>query len=283
MLGAIAGDTIGSSYEFDNTKDYGFELFRSDSNFTDDTVMTMAVAHWLLNDPDHTYQGLENSLVRYANDYPCPMGGYGGGFYGWLFLKDQLPPYDPKNGVLPYESETRRHPYDSWGNGSAMRVSPVGWFFDSLYETERVAEISAAITHNSLEGVKGAQATAAAIYLARTGMTKKDIRLYIETVYGYDLEKTWGYWHPIYKWDSSCQGTVPQAIICFLNSADYEDAVRKAVSLGGDSDTLACITGGIAEAFYGGVPEEIAAKVTGLLPAPFLETIRQFKAVTSYR
>ena len=258
MLGAIAGDTIGSTYEFDNTKDYNFELFRSDSDYTDDTVMTMAVAHWLLNDPKHSTMGLEDAMVRYANDFPCPMGGYGGMFYNWLFLAKP------------------RRPYGSWGNGSAMRVSPVGWFFDTIEETERVAATSAAITHNHPEGIKGAQATAAAIFLASTGKTREEIRDYIEKTYGYDLHKTWEYWHLIYDWDSSCQGTVPQAIICFLDSTDFEDAIRKAVSLGGDSDTLACITGGIAEAFYGGVPEAIAARVLALLPDSMVRVLKGF-------
>ena len=158
----------------------------------------------------------------------------------------------------------------------------MGWFFDTLEETERVAALSALITHNHPEGVKGAQATAAAIFLARTGKTKDEIRTYIEDIYGYDLGKAWDYWHPIYDWDESSQGTVPQAIIAFLDSNDFEDAIRKAVSLGGDSDTLACITGGVAEAFYGGVPKEIARTVMGLLPDSFKETLRNMRERTAY-
>ena len=174
------------------------------------------------------------------------MGGYGGDFYKWLFFPKDLFEFDSRYSKAPYESKTGRHPYGSWGNGSAMRVSAVGWFFDSLEETERVAAISAAITHNHPEGIKGAQATAAAIYMARSGKSKEEIRSYIEEKYEYNLHKNWEFWHRIYSWESSCQGTVPQAIICFLDSENFEDAIRKAVSLGGDSDTLACITGGIA-------------------------------------
>ena len=282
MLGAIIGDTVGSAYEFQNTKDYHFTLFLSESIYTDDSVMTMAVASWLLSDPDHTYQKLEDAMVLYAENCPCPMGGYGTGFYYWLFRPGQLFPFDDRYGASPYESRTGRHPYGSYGNGSAMRVSAVGWFFDTLEETERVAAISAAITHNHPEGIKGAQATAAAIFLARTGRTKEEIRDYIEKTYGYDLHKTWEYWHPIYGWEDSCQGTVPQAIIAFLDSTDFEDAIRKAVSLGGDSDTLACITGGIAEAFYKEIPEAMAERVRSLLPDEFVRVLSSVREKTVY-
>ena len=281
MLGAITGDTIGSAYEFCNTKDYNFTLFLSESAYTDDSVMTMAVAQWLLADPRHTHKKLEEAMVGFAKDYPSPMGGYGTGFYRWLFFPKELFAFDDRYGPLPYRSPSGRHPYGSWGNGSAMRVSAVGWFFDTLEETERVAKISAEITHNHPEGIKGAQATAAAIFLARTGKTKEEICAYIEQRYGYDLHKTWAYWHPIYGWEDSCQGTVPQAMICFLDSSDFEDAIRKAVSLGGDSDTLACITGGIAEAFYGSVPEKMASRVLEKVPMAFkiiLEAARKFTA-----
>ena len=273
MLGAIIGDTVGSSYEFNNTKEYDFRLFTSKSNVTDDSVMTMAVARWLLEDPAHSYQGLEDAMVAFAEAFPCPMGGYGTGFYIWLFQPQILRPYDVKYGESPYVSRTGRYPYGSFGNGSAMRVSAVGWFFDTLEETERVAAISAAITHNHPEGIKGAQATAAAIFLARNGKSKEEIRDYIEKTYGYDLHKSWAYWHPIYKWESSCQSTVPQALIAFLDSTDFEDAIRKAVSLGGDSDTLACITGGVAEAFYGDIPAAMKEKVMSLLPPEFKQIL----------
>ena len=282
MLGAITGDTIGSAYEFANTKDYDFKLFQSDSDYTDDSVMTMAVADWLLRDPSHSYPELEKSLVTFAQHCPCPMGGYGGGFFRWLFYPKELYVFDERYGALPYESPAGRHPYGSWGNGSAMRVSAVGWFFDSLEETERVAEISARVTHNHPEGIKGAQATAAAVWMARKGHTKQEICACIEQAYGYDLHKTWEFWHPIYGWEDSCQGTVPQAIICFLDSTDFEDAIRKAVSLGGDSDTLACITGGIAEAFYGGVPKAMAERVMRSFPEAFKRVLEGVRTRTEY-
>ena len=282
MLGAIIGDTVGSIYEFHNTKDYDFTLFNAESGYTDDSVMTMAVARWLLTDSEHTYQKLEDTMVEFAEQCPCPMGGYGTGFYFWLFHPEGMNPYDNQYGASPYESATGRHPYGSWGNGSAMRASAVGWFFGTLEETERVAAISAAITHNHPEGIKGAQATAAAIFLARNGKTKDEIRDYIEKAYGYDLHKTWEYWHPIYDWEDSCQGTVPQAMIAFLDSKDFEDAIRKAVSLGGDSDTLACITGGIAEAFYREIPKEMADRVRTLLPQEFADILSEMQARTPY-
>ena len=283
MLGAIIGDTVGSPYEFNNTKDYGFKLFLRDSSYTDDSIMTMAVAHWLLEDKIHGYQTLEDSMILFAKRYPCPMGGYGGGFRAWLFSPRSLYAYDDRYGSLPYVSKTGRHPYGSWGNGSAMRASAVGWFFDTLEETERVAAISATITHNHPEGIKGAQATAAAIWMARNGKTKEEIRGCIEDTYGYDLHKTWEYWHARYGWESSCQGTVPQAIIAFLDSTDFEDAIRKAVSLGGDSDTLACITGGIAEAFYKDIPKDILDQVTKHFPPVFRDIINAFHEKTAYR
>lgn len=282
MLGAIIGDTVGSVYEFHNTKDYNFQLFTKKSGFTDDSIMTLAVARWLLEDREHSYQGLEDIMVEFGKRYPSPIGGYGGGFNTWLFNPKKLYDYDEKYGAMPYISTTGRHPYNSFGNGSAMRVSAVGWFFDTLEETERVAAISAAITHNHPEGIKGAQATAAAIFLARTGRTKEEIRDYIEKTYGYDLHKTWKYWYAIYHWDSGCQGTVPQALIAFLDSNDFEDAIRKAVCLGGDSDTLACITGGVAEAYYKMVPRAMADGAIGPLPIQLREILLKMRMETAY-
>ena len=264
MLGAIIGDIAGSAYEFHNTNDYHCDLFPKGSNYTDDTVMTMAVASWLLKDPEHTHKVLEEEMVRFANEYRCPKGGYGGGFRRWLFHTQD------------------RKPYNSWGNGSAMRVSAVGWFFDTLEETERVAEMSASITHNHPEGIKGAQATAAAIFMARTGHSKEEIRDYIEQRFGYDLHKTYADWYGLYEWDESCQGTVPQALICFLESGDYEDAIRKAVALGGDSDTLACITGGIAEAFHGLILAEMADEAFERLPEDFKTLLKEFENRSFY-
>ena len=278
MLGAIIGDTVGSHYEFNNTKDYNFEMFARPSSYTDDSVMTMAVAHWLLSDSQLSYQGLEDAMVEYGEKFPCPMGDYGGLFYQWLFA----PEGEWRDCGTPYESLTGRRPYGSWGNGSAMRVSAVGWFFDSLEKTLEVAGMSAAITHNHPEGIKGAQATAAAIYLARTGKTKEEIRGYISSQFGYDLSKSWEYWHPIYRWESSCQGTVPQAIIAFLDSDSFEDAIRKAVSLGGDSDTLACITGGIAEAYYKEIPAYMVDRTTEQFPEVFNKILSALRKRTPY-
>jgi len=275
MLGAIAGDVVGSAYEFHNTKDYRFEMFPKGASFTDDSVMTLAVAQWLMEDGDCTLQGLEDCLVRFAQENSSPKGDYGGMFRDWLFYPEIIARRFAGQ-ESPYESRTGRRPYGSWGNGSAMRVAPVGWACKTLEETERVAALSASVTHNHPEGVKGAQATAAAIFLARTGKSKEEIRTYVEDTYGYDLHRTWDDLHMAYGWDSSCQGTVPEAIIAFLDSADYEDAVRKAVSMGGDSDTLACITGGIAEAFYMGVPGRIAWRVLDLLPEKYVDLIGAF-------
>lgn len=272
MLGAIIGDIAGSTFEFDNTKDYNFPLFAGESNFTDDTICTIAVAEWLLEDKENlSHEVLEQKFVELANEYTCPMGGYGGGFRTWLFHPEYLRSYDGR------PSGGERIPYNSWGNGSAMRVAAVGWMFDTLWQTENAAEISANITHNHPEGVKGAQATAAAIFMGRTGSSKEEIRDYIEKTYGYDLHRTCDDIRPYYTFDGSCQGTVPEAIIAFLDSKDFEDAIRLAVSLGGDSDTLACITGGIAEAYYKEIPADLAGDALELLPERFKEVINQVK------
>lgn len=276
MLGAICGDTIGSAYEFDNTKDYNFRLFYPMSSFTDDTVMTVAVAQWLLRDGEHTHRMLEKYMVTIAETCPCPIGGYGDMFYHWLFSPWAL---RVRNG---YPDDGKRHPYGSWGNGSAMRVSVCGWFFDTLEETERVAGISASITHDHPEGIKGAQATAVAIWMARNGKSKEEIKDYISSKYGYNLERTYEFLNLTYGWDSSCQRTVPEAIIAFLESTDFEDAIRKAVSMGGDSDTLASITGGIAEAYYKEIPEEIKNTVWGKLPKDYREIIKMVADRTAY-
>ena len=286
MLGAIVGDTVGSIYEFNNTRDYNFEMFTNRSGYTDDTIMTMAVAYWLLKDPDHKYETLEESMVMFAKNCPCPNGGYGEMFYVWLFmpwsLKEICPrafdeDYEPK-----YNSPMNRVAYNSWGNGSAMRVSAIGWFFETLEETERVAKISAEITHNHPEGIKGAQATAAAIWMARNGKSKADIKEYIETKYEYDLDRTWEHLNQRYGWKSSCQETVPEAIIAFLESNSYEDAIRKAVSIGGDSDTLACITGGIAEAFYREIPSEMIEATQKVFPPVFNKILDEVRKQTCY-
>lgn len=255
MLGAIIGDMVGSVYEFANTRDYNFPLFESGSCYTDDSVMSMAVAQWLLSDKSCSTGELADTMRGFYREYPCVKGGYGGMFLGWLG--------DP-------EAEA----YGSWGNGSAMRVSAVGWMFDTLEETERVAEISASVSHNHPEGIKGAQATAAAIFLARTGKSKQEIKEYITKRFGYNLDRSYDSVYKTYHWDASCQGTVPEAIIAFLESNDFEDSIRKAVALGGDSDTLACINGGIAEAFYKDIPEQIRETVINRLPEDFVNILR---------
>ena len=228
MLGAIIGDIVGSVYEWNNIKTKDFPLFRKECFFTDDTIMTIAVADALLN--GGTTDDFIDSMKKFGALYPD--AGYGGGFRKWLFSDN-------------------REPYNSWGNGSAMRVAPCGWFANSLEEAESLAEKSAAVTHNHPEGIKGAQATAAAIYLARTGTKKDKIREYVESKYSYDLSRTLDEIRPIYRFNETCQETVPEAIIAFLESHGFEDAIRNAISIGGDSDTLAAITGSIAEAAYG--------------------------------
>lgn len=249
---------MGSCYEFNGIKTTEFELFQIYSRYTDDSVMTMAVAEWLLDDPMHTHEVLEEKMVKYGN--LNINVGYGGHFLQWLFFPKALFP------------DGKRKPYNSFGNGSAMRVSAVGWMFDSLEETERVAEISASITHNHPEGIKGAQATAAAIFMARNGAGKEEIRDYISKKYNYDLNRTCDQIRPSYGFEVSCQKSVPESIIAFLDSTDFESTVRLAVSLGGDSDTQACIAGGIAEAFYG-IPDDMVIAATGYLPQYFKETI----------
>lgn len=241
MIGAIIGDIVGSVYEWDNIKTKDFPMFSPLSFFTDDTVMTIAVAEALLSGGKE--EDFINSMKKYGEMYPD--AGYGGRFINWLFT-----------------DETQA--YNSWGNGSAMRVSPVAWHFDTLSEVEYFAKKSAEATHNHPEGIKGAQATAAAIFLARKGITKDEIKKYIESNYHYDLGRTLDEIRPSYKFDESCQGTVPQAIIAFLESNDFEDAIRNAISLGGDSDTLTAITGSIAEGAYI-VPEWIKKKTLEVL------------------
>ena len=246
MIGAIAGDIVGSAYEFGRTKRKDFPLFGPDSEFTDDSVLTAAVAQAILSDGDY-----RRTVLEFGRRYPGR--GYGGGFQGWLDSSD------PK-------------PYDSWGNGSAMRVSPVGFAFDTVEDVLREAKRSAEFTHNHPEGVKGAQAAALAVYLARTAKDKDVLRTEIAGRFGYDLARTVDGIRPGFGHDESCQRTVPESVVCFLESTSYEDAVRNAVSLGGDADTLACITGGIAEAFYGPVPAGIRAKAKKIL-APELWTV----------
>jgi ADP-ribosylglycohydrolase len=251
MIGAIAGDIIGSVYEFHNIKTTDFSLFVPGCRFTDDTVLTVALADALLTGADYV-----DKMKEYYARYPD--AGFGGFFCKWATSDD-------------------RAPYHSWGNGAAMRISPVGFAFSSLEETIMQAEKYTAVTHNHPEGIKGACATAAAIYLGRTGSSKMQIKDFIEERFGYDLNSSVEQIRPAYKYDISCQGTVPEAIIAFLDSSDFESAIRLAVSLGGDCDTLTCITGGIAEAFYGGVPQPIQEKVFAILDEPLGRVTREFR------
>jgi ADP-ribosylglycohydrolase len=259
MMGAIIGDMVGSIYEWNNIKTKDFELFGNRCHFTDDTVMTMAIAEGLMNGGNPG--DYVTAMKRLGQLYPS--SGYGGLFRKWLSKSDS-------------------EPYNSWGNGSAMRVSPVGWWFGSLEETENAAEICAAVTHNHPEGIKGARATAAAIFLARSGRSKDKMRSYIADRYGYDLTRTLDKIRPVYKFNESCQKTVPEAITAFLESNGFEDAVRNAVSLGGDSDTLAAITGSIAEAAYG-IPKTISKKAISLLDDRLLEILDRWQAAVCER
>ena len=251
MLGSMIGDIVGSVYEWHNIKTEDFIFFKPDCFFTDDTVLTAATAKALMGGMSYveTYQD-------FARRYPGR--GYGGNFSHWIHAEN------PK-------------PYNSWGNGSAMRVSPVGFAFNTVEKVLAEAERSAAVTHNHPEGIKGAQATALAVLLARQGATQGDIRREVALRFEYDLDRTLDEIRPGYRFDVSCQGSVPEAIIAFLESSSYEDAIRKAISIGGDSDTIACITGGIAEAFYDGVPEEIAKQGRSYLPDEFLNIIDNFE------
>lgn len=266
-LGALVGDTVGSYYEFDNIKTTQFPLFDFMSRFTDDSVMTMAVAEWCLT-KERTNEQLTEIMLKYGDLYPA--AGYGGGFCNWLFCPEML--YDYKGNRL-----SKRAPYYSWGNGSAMRVSACGWVAKSMDEAIDLARRSAAITHNHPEGIRGAQATAAAIFLARHGADKEEIRDFIEGRFYYDLHMDCDEIRPNYGWEDSCQGTVPQAIVAFLDSWDFESAIRLAVSLGGDSDTLACITGGIAQAYYKDIPDEIITNMRIRLPEQFWTVMEQLE------
>jgi ADP-ribosylglycohydrolase len=251
MIGVIAGDVIGSVHEYIATKSYDFPLFDDRSRFTDDTVLTVATAYAILNGIPY-----EQAYRDFGRRYP--KSGYGGQFYQWLMADDP-------------------RPYDSWGNGSAMRVAPVGFAFDSVDAVLREAEKSAVVTHNHPEGVKGAQSTALAVFRARTGAAKEEIRDELSRRFDYDLGRTVAEIRPTYAFDVSCQGSVPESIITFLDSRDVEDAIRLAISMGGDADTMAAIAGGIAHAYYRDVPSSIVQEVRGRLPAEFLEVVDAFE------
>ena len=262
MIGAILGDIIGSPYEFDRgSKTKDFPLFSGRSEFTDDTVMAIAVADSFLPvrpgmDDDTIRQRVVAKMQKYGRLYP--HAGYGGRFRHWL--RDRHP-----------------KPYNSWGNGSAMRVSSVGWLFGDLETVRRMARLSADVTHNHPEGIKGAEVTAATIFLARTGSTKAEIKAYIEENFHYDLSRTCDEIRPTYHHVESCQETVPEAITAFLEGESFEDVIRMAVSLGGDCDTLTAIAGSIAEGFYG-VPEVLKQECRSRLSKDLLEILEKMEA-----
>lgn len=260
MYGAVLGDIIGSPYEFDQgDKTKTFPLFSANSTFTDDTVMTVAVAEAFLaaapeEDESITRRRLIDAMQRWGKAYP--YAGYGVRFDRWLHSPQPVP-------------------YNSYGNGSAMRVSPVAWLYDDLDTVRRMARLSAEVTHNHPEGIKGAEATAAVIFLGRTGHSKAEIRAYVEQAFGYDLSRTCDQIRPGYFHVESCQQTVPEAITAFLEGENFEDVIRTAVSLGGDCDTLAAIAGSMAEGFYG-VPQELKVQCHSRLDAPLLALLQQF-------
>lgn len=258
MYGAILGDIIGSPYEFNRgKKSKKFPLFSGRSAFTDDTVMTIAVAEAFLDatlDEASLRLRLIRSMRKWA--YRYPYAGYGLRFADWLDSPDP-------------------RPYNSFGNGSAMRVSSVAWLYNDLDTVRRMARISADVTHNHPEGIKGAEATASAIFLARTGHSKAEIKAYIVEHFGYNLSRTCDEIRPNYRHVESCQETVPEAITAFLEGRSFEDVIRTAVSLGGDCDTLSCIAGSIAEGFYG-VPEELKQECKDRLPDDLCEVLDSF-------
>ena len=256
MLGSIIGDIVGSVYEINNIKTKEFDFFHPQGSFTDDSILTIATADWILNGGE-----IATYYAKYAEQYPWPMGGYGGGFKLW--------------SVQAITKQIYR-PYNSYGNGSAMRVSPVGWTCNTKEEVLAKAKESAECTHNHPEGIKGAQATALAIMMARQGYSKEEIRAEIERTFSYNLQFTCDEIRSTYAWESSCQGTVPPAIIAFLDAENFEDAIRNAISIGGDSDTLGSITGSIAEAFFG-VPNRLREQALNYLPKSFQDIITEFE------
>jgi ADP-ribosylglycohydrolase len=251
IIGAIAGDVIGSIYERHNIKTTAFDLFCPVRRFTDDSVLTVATMYAITNNVDYT-----QAYKSFGNKYP--HAGYGSRFREWLH-SDNI------------------DPYCSWGNGSAMRVSPVGWYCDSIDDVLSEAKKSAAATHNHPEGIAGAQATAAAVFMARTGKSKEEIKSFITNTFHYNLDRKLAEIRPDYRFDSSCKGSVPEAIISFLESTDFENAVRLAISIGGDSDTIASIAGGIAEAFYQTVPDNIVAGTLDVLPPELIDVVKTFR------
>ena len=262
MYGSIIGDIAGSPYEHDKgSKTKDFPLFSHESRFTDDTIMTVAVAQGLMEagrkaDVQRIFERVQSSMRKWGAKYPD--AGYGSNFKRWLKSKKPLP-------------------YESMGNGSAMRVSPAGWLYDNIEQVRAAAKATAMPTHNHPEGIKGAEATASAIYLARKGFSKDEIRRYIIENFGYDLSRTCDEIRPNYHHTSSCQGSVPEAITAFLEGSNFEDVVRTAVSLGGDTDTIDAIAGSIAEAFYG-IPIQLIEEAKKRLPAEMVDVLDRFAA-----
>lgn len=252
MMGAIAGDIVGSVYEGAGIKTTDFPLFDPRCRPTDDSVLTIAVADAILSGRPYG-----EAIREFARRHP--HAGYGGSFRSWFRHDDA-------------------GPYGSWGNGSAMRVSPVGFAFDTQEKVMQEAAASAMPTHDHPEGIKGAQAVALAVFLARKGHDKAAIRDAVVEATGYDLSRSVGEIRPDYRFDVSCQGSVPEAIVCFLATNSWEAAVRAAISLGGDADTQACIAGGIADAFYGGVPEPVEEKVMAILPEDLAVVVRRWES-----
>ena len=258
MYGAILGDIIGSLYEWHNIKTKEFPLLIRESRFTDDSAMTIAVAEALLETLGKDRAARRDAVIRSMQKWGrrYPNAGYGGRFYDWLY-------------------KPHPHPFNSWGNGSAMRVSSAGWLYDTLEETLQAAEDTAIVTHSHPEGIKGAKCVAAVIFLLRNGKTKDGIRTFVTDTFGYDLSRTCDEIRPGYKFDVSCQGTVPQAVTAFLEGNSFEDVIRTAVSLGGDCDTLTCIAGGMAEAMYG-VPEELKEECRKRLKPDMVKVLDRF-------
>ena len=260
MYGAILGDIIGSPFEFDQgNKSKEFPLFSKNATFTDDSVMTIAVGYAFLDaQPNADIEWIRRRLISSMKQYGrmFPYAGYGGMFRRWLKCDDP-------------------QPYGSFGNGSAMRVSSVAWLYNDIETVRSMARLSAEVSHNHPEGIKGAEATASAIFLARTGSTKEEIKAYIEDNFGYDLSRSCDEIRPNYHHVETCQETVPEAITAFLEGKSFEDVIRTAVSLGGDCDTLTCIAGSIAEGFYG-VPEALKQECRNRLPDELKSVLERF-------
>lgn len=261
MLGALVGDIIGSTYEFYNTKRMDFDLFEKRSTFTDDSVMTLAVAKWLIEDEAHTIHYLIYCMQELGNNYP--EAGYGGRFCRWL-------------------EEDNPQPYNSWGNGAGMRVSPVGLYAKTLDEALALAALTASVSHNHPEGVKGAQAIAASVFLCKQGKTKREIKEYIENTFDYNLHRTIAEIRPRYGFEESCQRSVPEAIIAFLEGNSFEEVIRLAISLGGDSDTIGAMAGSIAACMYP-IPNDIVKRCDEILTYHLREIKNKFITLIEQR